>query len=189
MLESPTVSDLRARRLELVRATLRETILAGELDSYRTIVESLAEEFDVMDVAAAAVKQADARERGGPEAEIPEAAPPAPAHRMDAPRPMKGRKILTGPARDAKRGRPGPDWKIARLFIGGGRREGIRPGDLVGAIANEVGVSSRAIGAVQIAETHSIVEVPEAIAEQVITALRATRIQGKKVTVRRDREA
>ena len=54
----PTVADLRARRLELTRVTLREQLVAGDFDDVRVVVESLAEEFDVLDVAAAAVKMA-----------------------------------------------------------------------------------------------------------------------------------
>ncbi|MGH7465377.1 MAG: DEAD/DEAH box helicase, partial [Longimicrobiales bacterium] len=45
----PTVADLHARRLELTRASLRETILADDSEHFRVIVESLASEFDVMD--------------------------------------------------------------------------------------------------------------------------------------------
>src|SRR6185369_4251314 len=67
----PTVADLRARRLELTRASLRETILSGDLDHFRVVVDSLAQEFDIMDVAAAAVKQADARDGAEEEHEIP----------------------------------------------------------------------------------------------------------------------
>ena len=54
----PTVADLRSRRLEITRAALREAILAGDLDHFRVVVESLADEFDVMQVALAAVKLA-----------------------------------------------------------------------------------------------------------------------------------
>jgi len=175
----PTVADLRSRRLELARAMLRESILAGGLDAYRVVVESLAEEFDVMDIAAAAVKQSDVREKGGDEAEIPTVAPPRVS--------PKGKRVATGPARDRARGRITPDWGVTRLYIGAGRRAGVRPGDLVGAIANEVGVDARAIGAIQIADTHSIVEVPDEIADEIVRALRATTIQGRRVPVRRDR--
>ena len=90
----PTVADLRAKRLELTRATLRESLLAGGLDAYRVIVESLAEEFDPLDVAAAAVKLADpsATDSGsaGDEHEIPAVAAPPPPR--SAGRPMKGRR-------------------------------------------------------------------------------------------------
>ena len=91
----PTVADLRARRLERTRAAVRERILAGDLDDVRVVVESLAGEFDVMDVAAAAVKMAHAAtgSEGGDEEEIPE--PPRPTFRPTGPkRPFRpgGRK-------------------------------------------------------------------------------------------------
>ena len=76
---------------------------------------------------------------------------------------------------------------MTRLFIGAGRKAGIRPGDLVGAITGEAGVESRAIGAIEIADGFSLVEVPEALADDIIDALRATKIRGLKVTVRRER--
>ena len=172
----PTVADLRSRRLELTRATLRESIIAGGLDTYRVVVESLAAEFDVMDVAAAAVKQTDLRERGAEEVEIPAVKPFAP--------PPSSRR-LPPPKRSSK---SAPDWQVSRLYIGAGRRDGVRPADIVGAITNEVGVNSRAIGAIQLADSHAIVEVPEALVAQIIAALKATTIQGRKVPVRRDRD-
>jgi ATP-dependent RNA helicase DeaD len=60
----PTVVDLRTRRLELLRASLREAIVADGFDPYRAVVESLAEEFDVMEIAMAAVQLAHAAEGG-----------------------------------------------------------------------------------------------------------------------------
>ena len=71
----------------------------------------------------------------------------------------------------------------------GRRRAGIRPGDLVGAIVNEAGVSSGDLGAIQITDRFSLVEVPEAAADHVMKALRGTTLRGQKVQVRRDREA
>ncbi|HEV8611347.1 MAG TPA: hypothetical protein VGS98_14925 [Thermoanaerobaculia bacterium] len=54
----PTVADLRTRRLERMQGKLREQILARNFDDVRVVVESLAEEFDVMEIAAAAVRMA-----------------------------------------------------------------------------------------------------------------------------------
>jgi ATP-dependent RNA helicase DeaD len=76
---------------------------------------------------------------------------------------------------------------MIRLFVGAGRRAGIRPGDLVGAITGEAGIESRSIGAIEISDGFSLVEVPETIADDVIDALRATKLRGLKVTVRRER--
>src|SRR5881275_1003218 len=71
----PTLVDLRTRRLELTQAALRETLVAGDLDGYRVVVETLAEEFDVVDVATAAVKLAHESSTSGgatAEEEIPD---------------------------------------------------------------------------------------------------------------------
>jgi ATP-dependent RNA helicase DeaD len=81
-----------------------------------------------------------------------------------------------------------PDEGLTRLFIGAGREAGVGPGDLVGAIAGEAGISSREIGAISIAERFALVEVPERLADKVIEALRGTTIRGRKTTVRRERE-
>jgi ATP-dependent RNA helicase DeaD len=76
---------------------------------------------------------------------------------------------------------------MTRLFVGAGRERGIRPQDLVGAIANEAGLNGRQIGAIEIADRFSLVEVPEAAADHVVAALRGRSIKGKKTTVRRER--
>jgi ATP-dependent RNA helicase DeaD len=192
----PTVADLRARRLEMTRASLRETILGGGLDQFRVLIDSLAQEFDIMDVAAAAVKQADAKENGGDPEEIPAVAlrPDRPSRndRERAPTAKAGSRrheaAKAGARGGGKRERITPEWDVARLYIGAGRTAKVRPSDLVGAIVNEAGVDPRAIGAIQITERFSLVEVPDEIADGIIDTLRGTTIKGKRVPVRRDRE-
>ena len=76
---------------------------------------------------------------------------------------------------------------MTRVFVGAGRTDRVRPQDLVGAITGETGLSGRDIGAIHLGDRFAIVEVPAAAAEEVIAALRATTIKGKKPTVRRDR--
>jgi ATP-dependent RNA helicase DeaD len=193
----PTVADLRARRLEMTRASLRETILGGGLDQFRVLVDSLAQEFDIMDVAAAAIKQADAKDNVADAEEIPAVTvrPDRPASRHDrerAPTAKAGSRrhdaAKAGAAKAAGRGKITPEWDVARLYIGAGRLANVRPADLVGAIVNEAGVDPRAIGAIQITERFSLVEVPDEIADSIIETLRAATIKGKRVPVRRDRE-
>jgi ATP-dependent RNA helicase DeaD len=170
----PTIADLRARQLELTRAALHESIVEDDLDRFRVVVEPLADEFDLMDVALAAVKLA--HEAGGAaadEEDIPEARPAAGDGRQRA-------------GRGARRGQQS-GAATTRLFIGAGRTAGIRPQDVVGAIAGESGLSGRDIGAIEIADRFTLVEVPEAAADEVIAALRQATIKGKKPTVRRER--
>jgi ATP-dependent RNA helicase DeaD len=183
----PSVADLRTRRLEMVRASLHEILTEGDLDGYRVVVEALADEFDPMEVAMAAVKLAQAA--GGEaeeESEIPEVLPErerAGRPRGAVPGQDDGARVRMGAAR-ARRAA----GDVVRLFIGVGRDAGVRPKDLVGAITGEAGVTGREIGAINIAERFCIVEVSEDVAPRVIEALRNGKIKGKRVTVRRDRE-
>jgi ATP-dependent RNA helicase DeaD len=183
----PTIADLRARRLELTRAALEESIVEDDLERFRVVVEALTDEFDVMEVALAAVKLA--HEAGGAavdEEEIPEVTP-------RAGREGRGRREgggdgggRYGGGREERRGRA-PAGGMTRLFVGAGRSAGIRPQDLVGAIAGESQLSGRDIGAIEIADRFSLVEVPESAANDVIVALRGATIKGKRATVRRER--
>jgi ATP-dependent RNA helicase DeaD len=198
----PTVADVRARRLDVTKAAIREQILAGGLDDVRVVVESLAHEFDIVAIAAAAVKLAHAAEAGDEaDREIPvvpdgAASGPRPSHGPSRPardhwRPGSPAPGAAAPHKDAPRHRPRDrslsTEGVARLFVGAGREAGIRPGDLVGAITGEAGIQSRELGAIEIADRFSLVEVPESRANDIMAALRATTIRGRKVSVRRDR--
>ena len=76
---------------------------------------------------------------------------------------------------------------MTRIFVGLGRSARIGPGDLVGAIANETGLKGRDIGGIEITDKFSLVEIPESSVDEVIAALQATSIRGRKPTVRRER--
>ena len=163
----PTVADLQARRLELTRAALHEALIEDRLDGFRGVVETLTDEYDVMDVAAAAVKLLHESSAGAAEDEAESGRPTG--------------RPTTGP--DRKRQLAGP---TTRLFIGLGRAAGVRPQDLVGAITGESSLSGKQIGAIEITDRFSLVEIPEQAAEEVIRALRSTMIKGRKAQVRRD---
>jgi ATP-dependent RNA helicase DeaD len=176
----PTVADLHARRLEATRAALHESLVEDDLARFRVVVETLTDEFDLMEVALAAVKLA--HEAGGgadDERDIPEVSV----------RPDSKTKDKSGPYKPGapKGGRRGPQGPVTKVFIGAGRLTGTRPQDLVGAITGESRLGGRDIGAIQIADRFSLVEVPADAADEVIAALRGSTIKGKKTTVRRER--
>ena len=175
----PTVADLRARRLELTRASIHERLLAGDYDDVRVVVESLSREFDIVDVAAAAVKAAHAAVDGDAE----ERDLPTPA----VPREERWRGPAAGPR--APRPRPRDDGRsMSRMFIGAGRQAGIRPADLVGAITNEAGITSRDLGAIEITDRFSLVEVPDDQIDEIVAVMKKATLRGQKVPVRRDRD-
>jgi ATP-dependent RNA helicase DeaD len=183
----PTVADLRARRLELTRASLRERLLAGGLDQTRVVVESLAQEFDVLDIAAAAVQLAHTATAGeGDDKEIPATGATPAGDRPGDRRPLKPARGHVPSKRQSREG-GSADGDMVRLFVGAGRRAGVRPGDLVGAITGESGLEGRSIGAIEINDAFSLVEVPADRADDIVVALRGTKIRGLKPPVRRER--
>jgi ATP-dependent RNA helicase DeaD len=187
----PTVADLRAMRLELLRTTLRETLLKDDgLDAFRSVAGPLSAEFDIFDVALAAVKLAhEASGTPREEEEIPAVELPSTDNRRDT-RKTSPRDQRQAPGRDQSRDQPRGRRGTAattRLFVGTGRSAGVRPQDLVGAITGESYLSGRDIGAIEIAERFSLVEVPESAADDVVAALRRTSIKGRSATVRRER--
>jgi len=173
----PTVADLHARRLELTRVGVREALVGGELERFRVVVESLSNEFDIMDVALAAVKFAHAAS-GSDKEETEEILSPSLA---PEPRPAKGHN-----ARPPAKGRGARDGMV-RIFINAGREAGMRHQDFVGAIANQAGLAGGEVSVVDIADRFSLVEVPSDHADEVIEALQGTRIRGRRVLARRDR--
>ena len=191
----PTVADLAGARVERTKATLRERLLAdrktagrGADDGVAAMIAALSDEFDAIEVAAAAVRMA--RDvSGAPEDEIDIPVVSAPRERRD-----RDGRGGPGGRRDREFGgsrgqgpRP-PRAGTTRLFVSAGRAAGVRPQDIVGALANESRLSGRDIGAIQIHERHALVEVPEHAADDVLRSLRGvTTLKGRRANVRRDR--
>ena len=189
----PTVADLRERRTEMLRANLREALVGDAFDRFRGVVEPLADEFDLVDIALAAVSLIEGA--GGQDAdEVELSSPPlvaGPPLRAGRPAPGRGGRGSPvprpggPPGASADRAGSGGPW--VRLFVGGGRRAGLRPGDLVGAITNEAHVPGTVVGAIQINDGFSLVDVQEGVADGVVAALSEATIRGRRMQVRRDR--
>ena len=189
----PTAADLRTKRLERTKSAIEEVLAAGDLDLFRAVAAALAEKGDPTEVAAAALKLVF-RMQGGErkEHEIPPASSRPPERPSMTRRPLgdpRGRAGGMMPREGQGRpfgapGRGGRTAGMAKVYIGTGREAGIRPGDLVGAIANESGLNSNVIGAVEVMDRFSLVEVPEVLAREIIETLSRTRIKGQKVAVR-----
>lgn len=194
----PSVDDLRSRRNELLQQTLAERIEADDLDRHRPVIEALAEEHDIVEIALAAIAlYRDSSREGADEIAIPEVSlrPDRNTRGKDRDRGRSwDRDDRRSGDRDDRRGRgerrdrPN-DPNMTKLYIGAGREARINPGDLVGAICNETNLSGRDIGVIDIFGRFSLVEVPKDRSGDVIDALRGTTIRGRKVDVRPDRNA
>jgi ATP-dependent RNA helicase DeaD len=178
----PTVADLKARRLELTRAALHESLLEDNLEPFRVVFDTLSDEFDPLNVALAAIKLAhEATSVGGDADDEPDIPQMTLDHNKDHDK--KGGKKDNA----ARRPRRNGGGETARIFIGLGRAAQVRPQDLVGAITGETKLQGREIGAIEIADRFSLVEVPIDRADEVIQGLKKTKLKGRKTTVRREK--
>ena len=198
-LRLPTLADVAARRRTAFREDVLQILDAGQLDTFLALVEDLAGSHDPTELAAAAFKMAaqarDASRPGrtstwlsaivSPQAQDLETEE---ARREDEP--LRARRV--GPGDGVEGGtdesprlrRPRTSARasggsMVRLFLRVGRRDGVRPADLVGAIANEAGLPGDLIGDIDLYDTFSFVEVPEDAGDKVINALNATTIRGR----------
>jgi ATP-dependent RNA helicase DeaD len=155
-LKLPTQADVAARRVGLLKERITDTLTKQNLELYLSLVEELAEECncEVAEIAAAAAYLA-----GG-----------------DKPLEVK---IEPAPEQLTQSGEG-----MVRLFIDIGRSSGISVGDIVGAIANEANVPGKAIGAIDVYDRFTLVDVLADYAHQVIQQMSDTRIRSQKANIR-----
>ncbi len=179
----PTAADLRAARLDRTRGALAEQLGTGPADDgVQAMIESMAAEHDPVAVAVAAVRLLQAGS-GAPDDN--DDIPVVTAGRGSGPRETRDVRSRGGRAAGTR----APKAGTARLFVNAGRASGVRPQDIVGALANESNLSGRDIGAIQIHERHALVEIPEHAADDVLRSMRGTTtLKGRRANIRRDRD-
>lgn len=152
------------KRDDALRNEVRSVLSSGIPPREIAALYPLLEEYDSVEIAAAALQLLE-RERRINKSQAAAGAPPAEA---------ASRGALPG----------GPS---AKLFITIGGKDGIKPGDLLATIAGESGITGDRIGKIDMFDAHTIVEVPAAESARIIAALNGKMIRGRKVAVRADR--
>ncbi len=189
----PTITDVRQMRLrrsrDAIEALLDDPAAQDRLDTYREVLDDMLMSRDANDVALAAFALVHEEAQGGSPDEDERDLTASPTV-DDQSRSTRGAKASGG-----SRGADGPARKrdklegpTSKLFISLGRKAGVTPGDLVGAITGEAGVKGRDIGAITVHESFSLVEVPEDKARKIAKALNHCTIRGRKAGVRLDRD-
>ncbi len=187
----PTVADLRAKQIESTVESVREAMGSEDLDQYSQVLDAL-DGDDLRTIALASIRLVhEASGATGEEQEIPTVEDRSDRRSNDR---YGDRSRRDGDRRDggapkrargAPAGAPRGDGSTGFVHLSLGRDGGIRPADLVGAIANESGLTGREIGPIRIADHYSVVGVPEASVDAVISAMGRTVVRGKRVNVRR----
>ena len=101
----------------------------------------------------------------------------------DRDRDREPRRRIGGGRPERPIGEPEADMERFRVELGW--RDRIKPGNLVGAIANETGLNGRSIGRIQIFDTHSVLDLPKGMPEEVFQSLRQLRVLNKPLQISR----
>ena len=152
----PTAADVAARRVQMLKEKIVATLTEQDLDLYLSLVEDLVEETgsDIAEIAAAAVLLS------------------------------VGDKPLEVAVEPEKPQFSYSEEGMARLFIDVGRRHRVSPGDIVGAIANEADIPGKAIGAIDVYDRFTLVDVPSEFVGQVLEKMQRSRIRHQNMNVR-----
>jgi len=183
----PSVADLRTRQIEMTVGSVRDALAIDDLADYRAVLDALGDEYSERDIALAAIKLVH-RARGATidEREIPDASDWK-NNKSDKGGKGKGGKFDKGGKGKSDKGGKGRsfDGEKGYVHVNLGRNEGLRPGDLVGAIANEAGLSGSDIGPIKIQDHWAVVGVPESEVDSIVKKMKRTTIRGNEAKLRR----
>ncbi|MFM7397152.1 MAG: DEAD/DEAH box helicase [Gammaproteobacteria bacterium] len=175
----PSIQDVNAKRAEKFKKELSEVISAQELGPYRGVIEEFVRESgaDVFDVAAALASLAKSGRSlfiTKRSAESSEEGARAPEHARD------DRETIE--RKTARPRRPEGPQAIFRLEVG--RRHGVQPGNIVGALAHEGDLHGSEINGIDIRDDHSFVRLPAEIPEHVLKHLATVVVRGRPLDIR-----
>ncbi|WDE03820.1 DEAD/DEAH box helicase [Thalassomonas viridans] len=194
--ELPTIQEIGKARIERTREELVSVVGEKDLAGMREIIESMANESELsmVDLAAALLYQKQLKQPLQPKED------PKPRResrdrfdrndrRRDG-RDNRGNRDMRG-GRDGYRDNRAPrkpkavrsdvDWQTYRLEVG--KEHGAKPGDIVGAIANEISLDSSYIGAINLHERHSYVQLPKGIPTGAFQQLKTVRVRRQALEI------
>jgi ATP-dependent RNA helicase DeaD len=194
----PTVKVVNEVRIAKFKDQISETLAAGGLEVFRSLIEEFEREQNVpaVDIAAALAKLS----RG----DIPlllekpdREARPAPEWEERAPRPARADSQPHAPAsapafkreRERERAPRAPDPGMGTFRIEVGHVHGVKPGNIVGAIANEAGIDSKYIGRIEIYDDYSMLDLPSDLPPDLVEHLKKVWVAGQQLNITRDGEA
>ena len=193
----PTAAQVNEKRRERFRARIMDALVPEKNAMYREIIEGVLTEHpvDALDVAAACARlfqgnkplfideKADAREQQRREKR--EREPREGRDSRDGREPRQrhqGKKAVPDTSPLPLKGQP--DVQMERYMVAVGYDDGLRPGNLVGAVANEADLESKFIGHIEIMENYSIVDLPAGMPPAVLGTLRKARVCGRALDMK-----
>lgn len=149
----PSAADILERQRDIIRQKLLKVLEQDAFTDYHPIVTDLTEDYDPVDVAAAAIKLFQEGFRQSDEKPV------------------------------SKSAQTGGQAGMARLFVNVGKTQGVRPEDIVRTIASEADIQGSMIGLISIHDSFTFVEVPEEVSERVMSAMKGNKMKGIKINI------
>jgi len=192
VMELPSTELINDKRIARFKQRITDTLASEELGPFSQLIEQYQQEHNVpaTEIAAALARLV--------QGETPLLLPSKPSKRKDSEH-TADRKTFAGKAaaedRDVPRARkprergadqrraPEADMETFRLAVG--HRHKVKPGNIVGAIANETGVDSRFIGRIEILDDHSLIDLPKGMPKELFNHLKKVRVAGQQLQISR----
>ncbi|MBA3549191.1 MAG: DEAD/DEAH box helicase [Nannocystis sp.] len=187
-MELPTVRDVNDVRINRFKQQITDTLAGGELDLFQRVIEDYEREHNVpaVEIAAALAKMA----RGAVPLQLDPTRHEAPIQRVDDDRGRNDR--MDRPERTERprkeRSEHAPQAGFATFRIEVGHNDGVKPGNIVGAIANEASLEARQIGRIEIFDEHTLLDLPEDLPADTVTHLKKVWCAGQQLRITRDGE-
>lgn len=177
----PARKEAADSRVRTLRTALKSTLAAagGASASEMALLAPLLDAHDALEIAAAALRLYEGARRDAItlRAKVANAAAV-----RSAPAPRGGLSMVGGSNASSPSGASGKQ----RVFLAVGKRDNVRVGDVVGAVANEVGIPGERIGTVELFESHSIVELGPDDAAKAVEILSDITLRGRRLSARID---
>ena len=172
----PTVDAVNALRIAKFKQRVTEAVPTGAAGAFRSVVEQLEAEtgLPLIEIAAALASLSQGT------------TPLLLAAKSERPAELHSSADTAPPAEGARKPRAKSAAGSMETFrIEVGSVHGIKPGNIVGAIANEAGIEGVHIGRVDIREDHSFVDLPEGMPKEVFKDLQKVRVVGRELRISR----
>ncbi|WP_347986310.1 DEAD/DEAH box helicase [Methylomonas sp. AM2-LC] len=181
-MQLPSTEFINNTRITRFKQRITDTLAAGELSFYTQLINQYHVEHDVpaLDIAAALAKllQGDTPLLLKEPSKKPRKDADEKSHSSSG----RDRDNDRGPKRDRSRATP-VEMELYRIEVG--HSDGVKPGNIVGAIANESGIDGDHIARIKIEERYSTVELPAGMPKDLLDALKKVRVVGKPLNISR----
>ncbi|RLQ23432.1 DEAD/DEAH box helicase [Seongchinamella sediminis] len=188
----PSAAEVTDKRIGKFKQRITETLDTAELDLFRTMIEDYQSEYGVpvVEIAAALAAMAQGKKPlvDKPGREVAANNAPGREHQRREKQARDGGGAPgknTGGGRDKGGELPAPAKGMERFRIEVGHEHGVKPGNIVGAIANEAEIDAEYIGRIDIYQDHSTVDLPDGMPKEVFEHLKSVWVSGQKLKISR----